>query len=126
MRHTRIIVSHYGGPEELRVVEEKCPEPKQGGSTTIVTARNHEVRFALKTRHSWTASECRSRARRRHMQCSKEPDYSMASSVCASNVGEIVRPSALPQRGVASRFQIELSRSSGCSCATSLDTCQNE
>src|SRR5215475_13301533 len=30
MRHTRIIVTHYGGPEELRVVEEDCPEPKRG------------------------------------------------------------------------------------------------
>jgi NADPH2:quinone reductase len=30
MRHRRIIVSHYGGPEELRVVEEACPEPKHG------------------------------------------------------------------------------------------------
>jgi len=30
MRHTRIIVSHYGGPDELRVVEEECPEPKDG------------------------------------------------------------------------------------------------
>jgi NADPH:quinone reductase-like Zn-dependent oxidoreductase len=30
MRHTRIIVTHYGGPEALRVVEEECPEPKAG------------------------------------------------------------------------------------------------
>lgn len=30
MRHRRIIVSRYGGPDELRVVEEKCPEPKNG------------------------------------------------------------------------------------------------
>jgi NADPH:quinone reductase-like Zn-dependent oxidoreductase len=30
MRHTRIIVTHYGGPEELRVVEEERPEPKAG------------------------------------------------------------------------------------------------
>jgi NADPH:quinone reductase len=30
MRHTRIIVTHYGGPEELRVVEEECPAPKPG------------------------------------------------------------------------------------------------
>jgi NADPH2:quinone reductase len=30
MRHTRIIVSHYGGPDALRVVEEECPEPKDG------------------------------------------------------------------------------------------------
>jgi len=30
MRHTRIIVTHYGGPEELRVVEEECPEPQEG------------------------------------------------------------------------------------------------
>jgi len=30
MRHTRIIVTHYGGPDELRVVEEERPEPKAG------------------------------------------------------------------------------------------------
>src|SRR5512136_1605411 len=30
MRHTRVIVTHYGGPEALRVVEEECPEPKDG------------------------------------------------------------------------------------------------
>jgi NADPH:quinone reductase-like Zn-dependent oxidoreductase len=30
MRHTRIIVTHYGGPEGLRVVEEECPAPKHG------------------------------------------------------------------------------------------------
>jgi NADPH:quinone reductase-like Zn-dependent oxidoreductase len=30
MTHTRIIVAHYGGPDELRVVEEECPEPKAG------------------------------------------------------------------------------------------------
>jgi NADPH:quinone reductase-like Zn-dependent oxidoreductase len=30
MRHTRIIITHYGGPDALRVVEEECPEPKDG------------------------------------------------------------------------------------------------
>ncbi len=30
MRHTRIVVDHYGGPDALRVVEEECPEPKNG------------------------------------------------------------------------------------------------
>ena len=30
MRHTRIIVTHYGGPDGLRVVEEERPEPKDG------------------------------------------------------------------------------------------------
>ena len=30
MTHTRIIVTHYGGPDELRVVEEQCPEPRDG------------------------------------------------------------------------------------------------
>ena len=30
MKHQRIIVSHYGGPDELRVVEEECLEPKDG------------------------------------------------------------------------------------------------
>jgi NADPH:quinone reductase-like Zn-dependent oxidoreductase len=30
MSHTRIVVTHYGGPDALRVVEEECPEPKHG------------------------------------------------------------------------------------------------
>ena len=30
MRHTRIVVDQYGGPDVLRVVEEECPEPKAG------------------------------------------------------------------------------------------------
>ena len=30
MRQTRIVVTHYGGPDALRVVEEECPEPTDG------------------------------------------------------------------------------------------------
>jgi NADPH2:quinone reductase len=30
MTHTRIIVTHYGGPDALRVVQEECPEPRTG------------------------------------------------------------------------------------------------
>jgi NADPH2:quinone reductase len=30
VKHTRIIVSHYGGPDKLRVVDEEYPEPKDG------------------------------------------------------------------------------------------------
>ena len=30
MRHTRILVTHYGGPDALQLVEEECPEPKNG------------------------------------------------------------------------------------------------
>ncbi len=30
MKHTRIVVTHYGGPDALRVVEEECPEPTDG------------------------------------------------------------------------------------------------
>lgn len=30
MKHTRIIVTHYGGPDALQVLEEECPEPKRG------------------------------------------------------------------------------------------------
>jgi len=30
VRHTRIIVTHYGGPEALQVIEEECPEPNCG------------------------------------------------------------------------------------------------
>ena len=30
MQHTRIVVTDYGGPDALRVIEEACPEPKHG------------------------------------------------------------------------------------------------
>ncbi|WP_243383062.1 medium chain dehydrogenase/reductase family protein [Geothrix alkalitolerans] len=30
MRHMRVVVSHYGGPEALQVIEEACPEPEAG------------------------------------------------------------------------------------------------
>ena len=30
MKHTRIVVTHYGGPGALLVTEEECPEPKNG------------------------------------------------------------------------------------------------
>src|SRR5262245_37360354 len=38
MKHTRIIVTHYGGPDALRVVEEECPEPKDGEVRVSVLA----------------------------------------------------------------------------------------
>jgi NADPH2:quinone reductase len=30
VKHTRIIVTHYGGPEALQAVDEECPEPMKG------------------------------------------------------------------------------------------------
>ena len=30
LKYKRIVVTHYGGPDELQVVEEECPEPKKG------------------------------------------------------------------------------------------------
>jgi NADPH2:quinone reductase len=30
MKHRRIIVTQYGGPDNLRVIEEECPQPKAG------------------------------------------------------------------------------------------------
>jgi len=30
VKHTRIIVTRYGGPDALQVIEEDCPEPKRG------------------------------------------------------------------------------------------------
>src|SRR5947208_5136273 len=30
MKHTRLVVTHYGGPDALQVLEEECPEPKDG------------------------------------------------------------------------------------------------
>jgi NADPH:quinone reductase len=38
VKHTRIIVSHYGGPDVLQVVEEECPEPKAGAVRVRVLA----------------------------------------------------------------------------------------
>lgn len=30
MKHARIVVSHYGGPDALRLIEEECPNPQHG------------------------------------------------------------------------------------------------
>jgi len=30
MKHSRIIVKHYGGPDAIQLIEEDCPEPKAG------------------------------------------------------------------------------------------------
>jgi len=30
MRHARVVVDHYGGPDALQVVQEECPEPNAG------------------------------------------------------------------------------------------------
>src|SRR5215510_11125163 len=38
MKHRRIVVTHYGGPDALRVVEEECPEPKRGEVSVRVLA----------------------------------------------------------------------------------------
>jgi NADPH:quinone reductase len=38
VRNTRIIVTHYGGPDALQVVEEECPEPNAGEARVRVMA----------------------------------------------------------------------------------------
>ena len=38
MKHTRIVVTHYGGPDVLHVVEEECPEPRPGDVRVKVLA----------------------------------------------------------------------------------------
>jgi len=30
MKHKRVIVTHYGGPDTIQVIEEECPEPRVG------------------------------------------------------------------------------------------------
>jgi len=30
VKHTRVVVTHYGGPDALQVIEEECPEPGPG------------------------------------------------------------------------------------------------
>lgn len=38
MKHIRIVVAHYGGPNELRAIEETCPDPKHGEARIRVLA----------------------------------------------------------------------------------------
>jgi len=38
MRHTRIVVTHFGGPDALQVIEEDRPEPKRGEARVKVQA----------------------------------------------------------------------------------------
>ncbi|HEY0590873.1 MAG TPA: medium chain dehydrogenase/reductase family protein, partial [Thermoanaerobaculia bacterium] len=38
MRHTRIVVTHYGGPDALQVLEEERPEPRPGDVRVRVLA----------------------------------------------------------------------------------------
>jgi NADPH:quinone reductase-like Zn-dependent oxidoreductase len=38
VRYTRIIVTHYGGPDALEAVEDECPEPKHGDVRVRVLA----------------------------------------------------------------------------------------
>jgi len=38
MKHTRIVVTRYGPPDALRVIEEECPEPKAGEVRIKVSA----------------------------------------------------------------------------------------
>jgi NADPH2:quinone reductase len=38
VKHTRVIVTHYGGPDALQVLEEECPEPKDGEMRVRVLA----------------------------------------------------------------------------------------
>jgi hypothetical protein len=75
MKHTRVIVTHYGGPEALRVVEEECPEPKRGEVRVRVHAADARVaitfapRFAGRPRRrSGSATRCAEgrRLRSRH------------------------------------------------------------
>lgn len=30
MKYKHIVVTHYGGPDAIQVVEDDCPEPKKG------------------------------------------------------------------------------------------------
>ena len=42
-RNRRIVVTHYGGPDARRVVEEACPEPKDGEVRVRVLAAGVSV-----------------------------------------------------------------------------------
>jgi NADPH:quinone reductase len=48
MKHTRIIVTHYGGPDALQALEEECPEPRQGEARVRVLAAGVSLPDLLK------------------------------------------------------------------------------
>ena len=52
MRHTRIIVTHYGGPDALQVMEEECPEPKDGEVRVKVLAAGVSCRTSWRAKAS--------------------------------------------------------------------------
>jgi CubicO group peptidase (beta-lactamase class C family) len=55
MRHARIIVTHYGGPDALRVVEEECPELKDGEVRVRVLAAGVSLPDLLASARWFTA-----------------------------------------------------------------------
>ena len=74
MKQTRIIVTHYGGPDALQVLEEECPEPKDGEVRVVlaagvslpdIAARGHSSRNATGAVHARVGSGRRSRSARR-------------------------------------------------------------
>jgi NADPH2:quinone reductase len=38
MRHKRVVISHYGGPEVITVIEKNIPTPKSGEARVKVLA----------------------------------------------------------------------------------------
>src|SRR5207237_365507 len=53
MKHTRIIVTQYGGPDALQVVEEECPEPKAGEVRVRVLAAGVSLPDIMARRAVW-------------------------------------------------------------------------
>jgi NADPH:quinone reductase-like Zn-dependent oxidoreductase len=43
LKHTRIVVARYVGPDALRVVEEERPEPQRGKARVRVQAAGGEL-----------------------------------------------------------------------------------
>ena len=43
MNNGRVIITYYGGPEALRVVEEEYPEPKRGEVHTVTREKARAV-----------------------------------------------------------------------------------
>ena len=47
MRHARIIVTHYGGPDTLQVIKEECPVPQPGEVRVKVLAAGVSLPYVL-------------------------------------------------------------------------------
>src|SRR5207302_537179 len=99
MRQMRIVVSHYGGPDELRVVEEECPEPKDGEVRVRVLAAGISLPDLSNPSSSATKPKAAVESERLHLSLKRATAQAAVSSQhCANTCSDATRCAAGPSR----------------------------